>query len=366
MSNYSNTRAMGALIKASLLSIFKNPSAIVFSIVFPMIFILVFGFLGGSKSFSINVAMDPKSDTTTQLYKALHQVPSLSWEKYADTTALHQAIKDADVAAVISIIQQPAGMSPKYTLVLDVPSSAMGRMPQLQSILKAVVQHMDPEIEKRTEELAKIDVHISQTRDFKTIDFILPGQLGFSLLASGVFGTAFVFFNLRQTLVIKRFFATPVRREIIIISEGIARVLFQIVGAIIIISIGHYAFGYTLIHGWVTFLEMLALCALALMIFMGFGFVISGVAKSEASIPPFSNLITLPQFLLAGTFFPIDNFPKWLQPICRVLPLTYLNDALRKVAFDGVGLWDVRMDVLVLLIWGTVVYITAAKVFRWE
>ncbi len=207
---------------------------------------------------------------------------------------------------------------------------------------------------------------LSTMREYKTIDFILPGQLGFSMLAAGVFGTAFVFYNLRQTLVLKRFFATPVRREVIVLSEGLARMMFQILGSVVIILLGHFAFGFTLVHGVLTFFEMLAVCALALLIFMGFGFIISGIVKSESAIPPFSNLVVLPQFLLAGTFFSIDAFPKWLQPFCRILPLTYLNDALRRIAFDGAGFWELRMDLLVMLVWGVVVYAIAGKTFKWE
>jgi ABC-2 type transport system permease protein len=142
--------------------------------------------------------------------------------------------------------------------------------------------------------------------------------------------------------------------------------LFQLIGSVVIISLGYFAFGFTLHSGLITFFEMLVLCALSLLIFMGFGFIISGIAKSESAIPPLSNLVTLPQFLLAGTFFSIDNLPKWLQPICRMLPLTYLNDALRKISFDGQTLWDVRLDVLILLGWGVLVYVAAAKLFKWE
>lgn len=99
---------------------------------------------------------------------------------------------------------------------------------------------------------------------------------------------------------------------------------------------------------------------------MGFGFVVSGIAKSESTIPPISNIITLPQFLLAGTFFSTDAFPSWLQVISKVLPLTYLNDAMRKVAFEGAGLWDVKQQILVLVIWGIGIYAVAVKVFKWE
>ncbi len=356
---------MRSLIKASLQAILKSPSAIIFTIAFPLIFILVFGFLGGSGGFSIKVAAAPGSDTTSPLYSMLHLPPVLKWVS-KDTATINKMLKKGDIAATINIQKQPDGVKPQYKILLNVASTEVDKAQQLKGILAGMIQLQDPEIQRRQEELVNIDMHVSEVRNYKTIDFILPGQLSFSLLASGVFGTAFVFFNLRQTLVLKRFFATPVRKEIIVLSEGIARMLFQLIGAVIIISVGYFAFGYTLYHGWVTFLEMLVLCSLSLLIFMGFGFIISGVAKSESAIPPFSNLITLPQFLLAGTFFSIDNFPKWLQPFCNALPLTYLNDALRKIAFDGSSLWDVRIDVLVLLLWGVVIYAIAGKTFKWE
>ncbi len=365
MAKYSNLRAMRALIKASLQAILKSPSAIIFTIAFPLIFILVFGFLGGGGGFRIKVAAAPGSDTTSMLYAVLHQVPVLKWIS-KDSASVNKMLKQGDIVATINIVSQPQGAKPEYYIILNAASTEIDKAQQLKNILASVMQQQDPEIQKRQAELVKIDMHISQVRDYKTIDFILPGQLSFSLLASGVFGAAFVFFNLRQTLVLKRFFATPVRREVIVLSEGIARMLFQIIGAVIIISIGYLAFDYTLYHGWITFFEMLVMCAISLMIFMGFGFIISGVAKSESAIPPFSNLITLPQFLLAGTFFSIDNFPKWLQPFCNALPLTYLNNALRRIAFEGAGLWDVRTDIGVLLLWGVVIYAIAGRAFKWE
>jgi ABC-2 type transport system permease protein len=109
-------------------------------------------------------------------------------------------------------------------------------------------------------------------REYKTIDFILPGQLGFSLLNSGVFGVAFVFFNLRNTLVLKRFFATPISRTYIVLGEGLARVAFQMLTAVVIIVAGRFLFGFTLVNGIVTLLEMLVLSFIGLLVFMGLGF----------------------------------------------------------------------------------------------
>jgi ABC-2 type transport system permease protein len=365
MSKYSNMRALGALIKASLRSIVKSPSAIVFTIAFPLIFILVFGFLGDNGGYSIRVAAAPGADTTSQAFMILHKVPMLKWV-VRDSAETNKLLKSGDIVALIDIKQQPPGTYPAFTINLKAASSELDKANQLRAVLTSVLQQQDPVIQKRQSELLAVNMQVTEVRDYKTIDFILPGQLSFSLLASGVFGTAFVFFNLRQTLVLKRFFATPVRREVIVIGEGIARMLFQIVGTVIIITLGHFAFGFTLAKGWITFAEMLAVSSIALLVFMGFGFIISGLAKNESSIPPLANIVTLPQFLLAGTFFSISNFPKWLQPFCNALPLTYLNDALRKISFDGANLWDIRIDILILLAWGVVVYVVASKIFKWE
>jgi len=45
--SYSQIRAMLAITKASFRALLRSPSAIVFSVLFPLIFILVFGFIGG-------------------------------------------------------------------------------------------------------------------------------------------------------------------------------------------------------------------------------------------------------------------------------------------------------------------------------
>jgi len=203
-------------------------------------------------------------------------------------------------------------------------------------------------------------------RIYRTIDFILPGQLGFSLLSSGVFGVAFLFFNLRQQLVLKRFFATPIKRSYIVLGEALSRVIFQMITAIVVIGVGHFVFNFTLVHGIQTFLEIMLLSFLALILFMGFGFIVSSVAKNESTIPPFANLITLPQFLLAGTFFSIDAFPPWLQPICRILPLTHFNNAMRNISFEGASLASVWNELAILGIWTIVVYAVAFKTFKWE
>lgn len=367
---YSQLQAMFAVTKASLRSIFRSPSSVVFGFAFPFVFILVFGFIGntgGMKSYS--VAVTGTTDTTNALYQAFAGNPQIKLKRYADSSVLHDDLQKGKIAGIIDIQKNKSG-EPPYVLHFRSTNSSDDQWPQFKTLAEEIINQISNAKYPDRKAYAELDFNykrdIAQIRQYKTIDFILPGQLGFSLLASGVFGVAFTFFILRNTLVLKRFFATPISRTHIIMGEMISRVLFQLLTAFVIILIGKYFFGFTLIHGVITFFDLMVLSFIGLFVFMGFGFLVSSIAKNESTIPPLANIITLPQFLIGGTFFPIAVFPNWLQWIAKVMPLTHLNEALRDVAFEGLSLWDVRTEILILLAWGVVIYFITIRVFKWE
>jgi ABC-2 type transport system permease protein len=313
--------------------------------------------------------MDNKADTSNLLYNALTATDGVKIVSYSSAEEMQFDMQKGKIAGIINIQKNDTGHTP-YRISMKTTTSSNNKWPQLKNLIDSKINEISNEQYRDRSAYASFNFDykkdVSEIRQYKTIDFILPGQLGFSLLSSGVFGVAFMFFNLRSTLVLKRFFATPVSRTFIILGESFSRVIFQMITAIVIIGVGYLFFGFTLINGVETFLEMLVLSFVGLLLFMGFGFIISGLATSDSSIPPFANLITMPQFLLGGTFFTIDAFPKWLQPISKAMPLTHLNDAMRSVAFEGHNLWDVRNEIGILLLWTVAVYFVATKVFKWQ
>ena len=215
--------------------------------------------------------------------------------------------------------------------------------------------------------LVRIDPpEIAQVRKYRQIDFILPGQLGFSILFSTLFGIAFTFFGLREQLVLKRFYASPVNRINILLGIGASRLFFQLMNVIVLIVVGHFFMNFTLQHGLITVLEMLLMTIIMLFLLMGVGLIISSVVKSDTSIPLLINLFGFPQMMLSGTFFSIAVFPKWLQEICRVLPLTQFNVSIRKISFEGASIFECWREIGILGIWMVVIYVIAGKVLKWE
>ena len=366
-NNYNQLRAMLAVAKASFMAILRNPSAVAFSFGFPLVFILVFGFIGGGAP-SVSIALANPRDSSSSVIKWLISSPLVKLSDDHDPAAIRNDLVRGRIAAVVDVDStMSAANFWQFTVRTQRSSASSDKYRILQAALAEV-------LERSVEEHMPVQyrpIVIKQLpqipgREYSTIDFILPGMLGFSLLSAAVFGVAFLFFSLRQQLVLKRYYATPIGKRYIVLGEGLARVVFQLITAVVIIAIGKIWFHFTLVHGWLTFLELLVLSLFGLIVFMGLGFIISSTAKSESTIPPFANLFTLPQFLLAGTFFSTDVFPKWLQKFCEILPLKQLNDALRNVAFEGAHLTDCWKQLGILALWGIATYAVAVKVFKWE
>jgi ABC-2 type transport system permease protein len=369
-NQFSQLRAMMAITRGSLTATFRSPSAVIFSFIFPLIFILVFGFIGNGNNAPVyKIAFDTNNDSSNALFDSLKASGNIRIMRYNSDEDLQKDLVKGRIAGVVKIEKNIEGAYPAYLLKFRSTTASADKFPQFLSFADNIINKVSNKTFTNRPVYARIDMKpgdIREVREYKTIDFILPGQLGFSLLSMGVFGVAFIFFNLRQSLVLKRFYATPIKRSYIVLGEAISRVLFGMITAVVILLIGRFAFNFTLVNGVVTFLEMLVLSLLGLIVFMGFGFIVSGLARNESAIPPFANLITLPQFLIGGTFFSTDAFPGWLKTIADVLPLKHLNDAMRNVAFEGAHLSDCLKQIGILGLWGVAVYLVAIKVFRWE
>lgn len=360
---YSQTKALLAITKASLLAILKSPSSLLFSLIFPLLFVWIFSFFGSGGPSKIKISMASQADTSNVLYNILQAIPNLKIEKYATDSLQKQDLEKGRIAAIVNIqTSQDSTAKPVYNVKLRSTNASVPELAQLIPIFENISLKLNPQANKNI----IIEKDIYSVREYKQIDFILPGQLGFSILFSTLFGIAFSFFALREQLVLKRFYASPVNRINILLGIGFSRLFFQLLNIVVLIVVGRFWLGFTLAHGFVTFIEMILMSILLLLVLMGVGLLFSSFAKSDNTIPMFINIFAMPQMLMSGVFFSIAVFPTWMQSLCKIFPLTHFTTAVRKISFEGAGLADVWQDIAVIGIWGVVVYVLVYKFFKWE
>lgn len=362
MQKYSQAKGLWAIVKASLLLIIKNPSSVFFSLMFPLVFVWIFGSFGGGTTV-FKLAVDGKADTTSMLYKQLQFIPIIKLIHYKTEAEQKKDLEKGRISAVLNIAKVNAT---QYNFHLKYTSANKMDVAQVKPILENIAYNYQKSFSPNYTPLVTITESSYSIRAYKQIDFVLPGQIGFSILFSTLFGIAFTFYTFREQLILKRFYASPINKLNILIGIGFSRIFFQLFNVIALIIIGKLALGFTLANGANTFLQIVILSLLLLFVLMGVGLIFSSIVKQDSTIPLLINLFALPQMLLSGTFFSISVFPSWMQTFCKLLPLTHFNLAIRKLSFEGLSLIDCWQHVGVLGIWLVIVYALVYKYFRWE
>ncbi len=347
----------------SFLAQTRNKSTFFFGFLFPVVFISIFGLIGNGQS-HLTVGMPSSVQDSNPVVSAIRRQSFVSIEK-KERSVLNKELSAGKLSGIVDI-ESKDNTSARFTVHVYISTANIQEGETLGSFVSGVVDKVNLQLVGVNNPAIVFKQDEISGRKFRYIDFALPGQIGFSLLSTALFGTVFGFIFLKKSLVLKRMFSTPMRPLTILLAQGTSRWIMAMLQTTLILFIGVVFFQFYMPHGLVTFLELLVLSSFGLVAFLGFGYFVAGLANDENSAGPLVNLISLPQFLLSGTFFPTDNFPTWLQPIANNLPLTYFNLAVRKLTSEGGNLVDTVPYLLGLAAWGLVMYLLAAKTFKWE
>jgi ABC-2 type transport system permease protein len=340
----------------SLKALLRNRATVFFGFAFPLIFISVFG-LFGNNGVNLTVGV-PDGQQSGPVYEALSNIEVVNVQLGTEAE-LQNKLSQGRISGVLSF--KKSQTLPTLYISQANPQDAAA----VNSLVNGVVDKLNLNIAKIVPAI-KLETKEVSGRTFRFIDFFLPGMIGFALLTTAITSTSFGLIFLKKTLVLKRIFATPTKGLTILLGQGASRLVVVLAQTLIIVLVGVIAFKFNLIHGLFTLSQILLLSIIGLLSFLGFGLFVAGISNDENSAAPLSNLIVLPQFLVAGTFFPIDSLPTWIQPIVTFLPLAFFNTAIRKITVEGLNFDSLIPQLIGLTVWAVVAYLLASKTFRWE
>src|SRR5437867_2414336 len=157
--------------------------------------------------------------------------------------------------------------------------------------------------------------------------------------------------------------ATPISRRNYMAAHVLERLLLAVVQVLILLAVAVFAFKVSIVGSLGL---VLAIAILGSVLFLCLGFAVTGFVTTENQAPAIMQLVTLPQMFLSGVFFSRDAVPAFLKPVSDVLPLTFLNDALRQVSTAGAGIVDVGGDLIGIVIWSAITFVIAFRFFKLE
>jgi ABC-type multidrug transport system permease subunit len=194
------------------------------------------------------------------------------------------------------------------------------------------------------------------------IDFLIPGLLGMGLMSSGLWSLGWAVVQMRTGKLLKRLAATPMKHSHFLLSFALSRCVLSVVEILFFVAFARLLFDVRMFGSLLSFIALGLVGSLS---FGGLAMLIASRVASAETASGLMNLITLPMMVLSGVFFSSSNFPEWMQPALKVLPLTALNDGLRAIMTDGAPLLALWPQLLVLAVWGFIPFGLAVRYFKW-
>jgi lipooligosaccharide transport system permease protein len=203
---------------------------------------------------------------------------------------------------------------------------------------------------------------VSQIGGYDYVEFVGTGTVATAVLFSSayaaMFGT-FVKYKFQRTY--DAILAAPVDTEELVTAEALWMAMRAGV-------YGCFPLLVALIFGLDPAWGMLTVPGIAFIAGFGwacFGIAVAGFAKSFENFNYVVSAVLTPLFLVAGTFFPLDELPRWVQIAGEVNPLRHCVELVRHAAFGSDGWIDLaRLGALIafgLAMWRIAIHAMSRK-----
>jgi ABC-2 type transport system permease protein len=350
------------LTVASMKMFFRQREAILWTLLFPLLVVILFGFVrfNGVGSIDLGVVNEAGAQGADLLTR-IRTVRTFTVREGTRESEMAELAKgERDLVLIIGAGYVPAA-SGELTAYGDVEAkpqvTQLGSL-VLQRVLDETAFAGSPLVHRTT--LATLPF---KSRNLTYMDFLLPGILSMSIMQMGIFGVAFGFVSLKKRGILRRLWVTPIRPNDFIIAQVAMRLLVLLLQMTIMVGVGVL---FLNLHFIGNPFSIYLLGILGAIVFLGFGFSLAGISKSEDQVAPLANIITLPMLALSGVFFSRTNLPGFVRTVTSVFPLTFLADGLRSVAIDGATLTQVMPQLAGLIVWSVISCALAVRLFRWE
>ena len=196
---------------------------------------------------------------------------------------------------------------------------------------------------------------------YQYVDYLVPGLIGFSILVAPMFSMVNLSSQYKKDKLFRQLSLTPLTRGEWLLASILWFIVMVFASTLVMLAVGRGVFHSTVEPDALTFAFLLA----GPVLFVSLGLLLGTVSKTPESAAVVGNLVTFPMMFLSGTFFPVSLFPDYLQKVALVLPLYYVVDGLNNtMVFQHTS--AALVDLAVVLGLAVLFFLAAIRAFRWQ
>ncbi|MCP4580040.1 MAG: ABC transporter permease, partial [candidate division Zixibacteria bacterium] len=193
--------------------------------------------------------------------------------------------------------------------------------------------------------------------DLKSVNYMVPGVIGMLTLILLLTLTSLSIVRERELGTAEQIVVTPIRPIELVIGKIIPAGFAGFLVTTLVLVVGLLWFKINFV-GSVLLLYFFAgffmFCAISM------GLLISTYSQTGDQAMWSNQFFMMPNVLLSGFIFPIDNMPEVIQYVTYVLPMRYFLVIIRGIFLQGAGFTELWPQAAVLFSWGLVVVTIAS------
>ncbi len=355
------TKAIIGDIKASVKNWYRNKAALFWTLAFPILLILLFGeiFSGGSESYTIYVKDMDDSPLSHALINAMDNISIINLQPIGKEVDVKEYAKKHAVLEIPRGFQNEIFEGRRCNLTLYLDPSKEQTNSAIRSFISSIVNELNLRFNNASIVVGYEEKYVVGEQ-FKYIDFFIPGIIGMTIMTSAIYGSIEINVKYRKRGMLKKLLTTPLQRGEWILAKMIYQLMLSFISAIVIIAVGIIAFHVKVYLDAIAILVIIS----ASFAFTGIGMVIARFVNEEETADSAASAITFPMMFLAGTFFPLEIMPSFLQTIAKILPLYYVNEGLRNaMIYHSYG--DALFNASIISIFAIIVFAIGVAITKW-
>ncbi len=414
MSLKRSINQIAAIAKTDFLGVFRNKTAIFFTLLFPLFFIVIIGFTFGQsgetemsrisvgvvnlddKLVTVNATNSVNSTIGNLLFQGLKNAnfTVTDYGEYGDRDTNGTAAYDISRGDIDAILIIPANFTETLTfqyidnfgipipirshleLHID-PTDTTGALITQQSVLgfisafieeyqKIAIEMVTPDMKEYVEVLANpISVTINEAEvtevELQWIDYMVPGTLGLVLIWSGLNHASMTIATERTKGTFQRMVIAPVSPTVVLLGKLISALAIVYMSAFIMLFSSVLLFQVNLYWDIPVIILTIFLGAFSA---IGIGLIISSLAKNEEAANSISVIISVPLQFFIGAFFPLSIMPEAAQAFGNALPFTKLVNAMQDVMTRNLPFDAVMPEILYLAVSGLILFLIGTIAYR--
>lgn len=367
------TSAVITIARVDLARLARDPVALFFIVVLPVVIMLLIGATFGAQSqrTTVGIVDLDHSAASAELTAALRAGDLLDVPAYATEAELRQDVRIQNLPGGVVI---PSGFGATLdrgevavvTLVADQKQNAavtlanlvgnvIDRDGEVLAAARFAAAHGAGEGRSLVESARVVQARIqpvgievettgrASLTNVNRYAYTAPSNLVLFVFINSITGaTALV--ESRRLGVTRRMLAAPISARTIMLGAGVTRLLLALLQSLLILLVGTFVFGVS----WGDPVAVAVLVLVFALLATGAGLLIGSLVQKPEQVPSLGIPISMGMAMLGGCMWPLEIVGPALRTAGHLTPHAWAMDAWISLGFEGGGLGTIAVDLLVL------------------